>query len=134
MFANTPARRLVLLRAVWPGAVGPDLARRSEVVAFNAGILRIRVPDASWRKVLFRMRGEILARLRRAAGPAAPRTLGFVEGPVPEPPARDEPQSPRRIEAPSSVAAAAGTIDDDTLRERFLETAARYLGRFAEPT
>jgi len=82
--------------------------------------------------VLFRMRGDILARLRKAAGPAAPRSLGFVEGPVPESRAPPEPETAQRTEAPSSVAAAAGTIADAKLREQFLETAARYLGRFGE--
>jgi len=112
--------------------VGPDLARRSVVVAFDNGVLRVRVPDASWRKVLFRMRGDILARLRRAAGPASPRTLGFVEGPIPEGRAPAVAEKPRRAEAPESVVDAALGIPDASLRERFLEAAARYLDRFGE--
>lgn len=131
VFARNPERRLALLQAVWPAAVGPSLARRSVVVALDRGILRVRVPDAAWRKVLFRMRGEILNRLRKAAGPAAPRTLGFMEGPVPEPPRPEAPAAgPIDVVAPSSVRAAADAIADDELRTRFIQAAARYLARF----
>jgi len=91
----------------------------------------VRVPDARWRGVLHRMRHDILARLRETAGPAAPQRLGFVEGPV-APPARRAALAPAAPgPAPSAVAAAAAAIEDDALRERFLETAARYLARFA---
>ncbi len=48
-----------------------DLARRTEVVALQAGTLRIRVPDARWRNVLHRMRAQILAQLSTVAGDLA---------------------------------------------------------------
>ena len=54
LFRATPARRLALLKAAWPAAVGPELARRSEVVALDGDIARIRVPDAIWRRSLWR--------------------------------------------------------------------------------
>jgi hypothetical protein len=132
LFAATPERRLALLRAVWPAVVGQDLARRSDVVALDHGVIRVRVPDAAWRRVLLKMRPEILARLARLAGAAAPRRMAFVEGgvavaPVPErvlPPA--PPPAP-----PALVAAAAEAIPDPELRARFITTASRYLSRFA---
>jgi len=131
MFARSPERRLALLRAVWPGAVGADLARRSAIVAFDNGILRVQVPDAAWRKVLFRMRGEILARLRGTAGPAAPRALGFVEGAVPEQdPAPSVVPAAGRREVPSTIRDAAAAIVDPALRARFVEAATAYLTRF----
>jgi hypothetical protein len=134
MFARSPERRLALLRAVWPGAVGADLARRSAIVAFDNGILRVQVPDGAWRKVLFRMRGEILARLRRTTGPAAPRALGFVEGAVPEPdPALSVVPAAVRREVPSTVREAAAAIVDPALRARFVEAATTYLTRFGPP-
>ena len=46
----------------------------------EGGTLRVRVPDASWRKVLHRMQPQILGRLRELAGDLAPRRMGFVEG------------------------------------------------------
>jgi len=132
LFGAEPAHRLILLKAAWPSAVGQRLARRSEAVALDGEVLRIRVPDGTWRRNLWRMRSDLLSRLRQVAGRAAPRGLGFVEGPVtgtpePPPPAAAPPPAP----LPPAVAAAAATIADDEIRRRFETAAARYFGRFA---
>lgn len=132
LFGASPERTLALLRAVWPAAVGSRLARRTEVVAFDGGLLRIRVPDAGWRRQLVRMRADILTRIRRIAGGVAPHALGFVEGPVAAPaPADAPPEVPASpVAAPHDVAAAAESITDPELRARFLAAAGRYLRRF----
>jgi len=131
LFAPGTPAAVALLRAAWPRVVGGDLGGRTEVIGLEAGTLRVRVPDARWRNVLHRMRHDILARLRETAGPAAPLRLGFVEGPVAPRKTRDaEAPAPSRP-APASVTAAAASIEDAALRERFLESAARYLTRFA---
>jgi hypothetical protein len=132
IFGSSPARTLALLRAAWPLAVGPELARRTAVVGADGGTLRVRVPDAGWRKVLHRMQPDILARLRTLAGELAPRRLGFLEGEVPADPAVAVPL-PEPI-APDAAAAArlapdARRIADPEIRARFLETAALYLAR-----
>jgi len=131
IFGGRPEHTLALLRAAWPAAVGPDIARRTEVVALDRGVLRIKVPDAGWQRSLLRMRGDILARLRSVAGGAAPRGLGFVSGPVahapqaaPPPPAAPLPPTPQ------AVAEAAAAIPDPEIRARFEAAAARYLARF----
>lgn len=133
LFAPGTPAATALLREAWPRAVGADLGQRTEVTGVDNGTLRIRVPDARWRKVLHRMRREILARLRETAGPAAPSRLGFVEGPLsraPQPDREPEPV-PRPRDAPPAVAAAAAAIQDPALRARFLESAGRYLDRFS---
>jgi hypothetical protein len=136
LFRATPARRLTLLKAAWPVAVGPEMARRSEVVALDGARARIRVADATWRRSLWRMRGDLLARLRKVAGAAAPYALSFVEGPVAAPPGR--PGSPTRavepVPLPPALADAAELIPDDATRERFRETVGRYLARFPPQT
>jgi hypothetical protein len=134
LFGATPARRLTLMKAAWAVAVGADLARRSEVVALDGELLRVRVPDATWRRSLWRMRSDLLARLRQVAGSAAPHALGFAEGPVADSEARDAP--PRSavgtvVPLPPALAAAADKIPDPEARERFRQAAGRYLGRFA---
>jgi hypothetical protein len=121
LFGSTPERTLALLRAAWPRVVGPELARRTEVIALEGDSLRIRVPDAGWRKGLLRMRREILGRLRELAGDLAPRRLGFTEG-FPTGTAPTPPPSP-------ALSAEAARIRDPELRARFLETAGRYLAR-----
>jgi hypothetical protein len=118
LFGSRPEHTLALLRAAWPAAVGPDLARRTEVVAFDRGVLRVKVPDARWQRSLFRMRGDMLSRLRSVAGGAAPRSLGFVVGAVAEPP------------EPAPLPPAAAAIPDPEIRARFMDVAARYVERF----
>jgi hypothetical protein len=134
IFGATPGRTLALLRAAWPRAVGPDLARRTEVVALEGDTLRIRVPDAGWRKGLLRMRREILIGLYRTAGGLAPRRLSFVEAPwagEPAPEASLESEKPAApLAPPSGLVAPAAAIVDPEERARFLATAARYLDRF----
>ncbi len=138
LFGSSPERRLLLMRAAWPVSVGPELARRTEVVALDGGLLRVRVPDATWQRSLARMRGEIMLRLREIAGAAAPRSLGFVLGPVSGPQAEQAPRTGRPAPrapgsdrpAPAEVVSAAQAIPDPELRERFLAAAARYLDRF----
>ena len=128
LFGSDPARVLTLLRAAWPLAVGPELARRTEVIALEGSTLRIGVPDAGWRKGLLRMQREILARLHQVAGDLTPRRLGFKDGCAPRP-AEPKPTPPAAAttEAPPAVVAAAEQIEDAEIRARFLETAARYL-------
>ncbi len=130
LFGADATRALALLRAAWPLAVGPELARRTEVLALEGGSLRIGVPDAGWRKGLLRMQGQILSRLREVAGDLAPRRLGFKDGlrtPVADP--EPVPPSPPRRPVPAGLAAEAERIADPEVRARFLETAARYLSR-----
>ncbi len=134
LFGTRPEHALALLRAAWPAAVGPELARRTEVVALDRGLLRIKVPDAGWQKNLQRIRADILSRLRRVAGGTAPYALGFVVGPVapgPEPVPPAPPGPPPRV--PPALAEAARSIPDAEIRARFEAAAARYLARFAGP-
>lgn len=134
LFGDDPAHRLLLLKAAWPAAVGPGLAGRSEAVALDREVLRIRVPDGIWRRSLWRMRSDLLSRLRQVAGRAAPRGLSFVEGRVESAstPRAVAPGPPPRAPLPPPVAAAAASIPDDELRRGFERAAERYLGRFGE--
>jgi hypothetical protein len=158
LFGASPARTLALLEAAWPLAVGPELAWRTEVLGIEGGTLRVRVPDARWRKVLHRMQPQILGHLREIAGELSPRRMGFVEGGMTNPPQAmsapsNRPQSdaaPRSgggarggfqggsslhsesgVSSPPEVKDAdiGGSISDPDIRQRFLETMTRYLER-----
>jgi hypothetical protein len=131
LFGATPERTLALLRAAWPLAVGPELARRTEVVAIEGTTLRVKVADQTWRKALLKIRGPLHGRLRRVAGDLAPTRLAFCDGPValaPEPrsvaPAEPPPTPPS-----ADLTAAAKAIEDTEVRARFLDSATRYLTR-----
>jgi hypothetical protein len=137
LFGASPQGSLALLRGVWVEAVGPEVAQRTEVLALEGRTLRVRVPDARWRKVLHRMQRDILSRMWSLAGDMAPGRLGFQEGPVSQPRAPAAPADPQPVIAPAplpeSVAAEAAAIADDEIRARFEECAARYLGRQHPP-
>ena len=140
LFGTKGPSTLALLRAAWPHAVGHEVARRSELLSLEGRTLRVRVPDAGWRRVLHRMQPEILARLRHLAGDLAPARLGFseaapsvgpgpaVEGPREKPAPARETHGPSAA-APASVAAEAEAIADPEIRAGFLNAAARYLSR-----
>ncbi len=130
LFGRRPEHKLALLKAAWSSAVGAELARRTEVLAIEGRTLRVRVPDAHWRKVLHRLRRDILVKLQVMVGPLAPAVIGFQEGAVVVPAAESEPRpstSPAATEAPFEVQKAASAIADREIRERFTAAAARYL-------
>jgi hypothetical protein len=138
LFGGSKERTLALLRAAWPKAVGPELARRTEVLALEGEALRLRVPDASWRRHLLQMRKPILDRLREVAGPLTPYRLSFTEGglaPAGPAPAAAAGSSLAAADAnltSPSLVAHAQVIADPDLRARFLAAAARYLGHRKE--
>jgi hypothetical protein len=137
LFGSGAEARLALLRAVWPLAVGQEIAQRTQVVALAGDVLTVRVADTRWRQVLSRMRRELVSRLRRSAGDLAPRRLGFMEGPrlaatpaeaeAPAPRLAAPPQGPEAL--PAEVDTAAQAIPDPDLRQAFARAAARYLER-----
>lgn len=129
LFGDRPEHRLALLRAAWTASVGPELARRTEVLAVDGKTLRVRVPDAQWQKVLHRMRRDILYRLSRTTGSLAPSAIGFSMGPVTTttPPPRPIALPPAEIAIPESIQQAANVIEDPDIRRQFARAAARYL-------
>lgn len=132
LFAQDPTRRFQLLAAAWPQAVGPELRARTRPEALSGNVLRVRVPDARWRKVLFGMQREIVERLRAGlGGELAPWRLSFVEGGLAEaatpPPAAVSAPAPSAL--PEGLRRAAAGIADVEIRGRFEDSAARYLAR-----
>ena len=133
IFGRGTPQALALLRTAWPRAVGLDLARRTELLAIEGRTLRVKVPDARWRKVLHRMQPELLARLRDLAGDLAPRRIGFSEGPVAQAPLEApaaHADAPPLAPLPESVATQARAIADPETRARFERSAALYLDVF----
>ena len=93
-------RALPLVQACWPAAVGPRLAERTQVLALDGGTLVVRVPDARYTRILFRLRREILERLRLSLGRRAPRQRAVLghpqEGSAADPLGQGRRRLPRR--------------------------------------
>jgi hypothetical protein len=135
LFGGQPERRVALLRAVWPHAVGAELARRTRVLELRGATMRVAVPDAAWRKVLHGMQATLRSRLRARVGALAPTRLSFQELPLGDEASAPSAPTTARVEpseAPLGEALlAAAAIADDEIRERFLHSAARALARRA---
>lgn len=61
----------------WPLACGSPVAERTCALGFSGGILRIEVPDPSWRAELQHFASQYLAVINRYSGKAVDR-IEFV--------------------------------------------------------
>jgi hypothetical protein len=117
------------LTAAWPAAVGDTIARNAwPARRTRDGTVLVHTSSSTWAHELTRLEQPLLERL----GAAAPRSLRFVVGPLPEPGA--EPVSTLQQSPPGPTAAdrAAGraiaaAIDDSDLREAVARAASLSL-------
>jgi hypothetical protein len=71
---------------VWPATVGDAIARVAWPKRYaRDGTLHVSTTSSTWAFELSRLAPEILGRLSTALGEAAPTSLSFATGPVPEP-------------------------------------------------
>jgi predicted nucleic acid-binding Zn ribbon protein len=54
---------LEVLRKLWPSLVGPKLAGATTVTAVQGSRVVINVPDQIWRRQLYKMRPQLLAKM-----------------------------------------------------------------------
>ena len=74
---------------IWPATVGDAIARVAWPKRFaRDGTLYVSTVSATWAFELSRLAPEILPRLSASLGDAAPVSLKFATGPVPEPDAQ----------------------------------------------
>jgi hypothetical protein len=126
---------MVAIVRVWPAAVGDTVARKAWPARLaRDGTLHVNAVSATWAFELGRLAPTIIERLQSELGEAAPPTLKFVAGPVPDVDA-DAPE--HQAERPPDVAPehraqgveiAAG-IEDEELREYVARAAAASLAR-----
>ncbi len=64
----------------WSEIVGEQVARRSEAIRYEDGILYVAVPDASWRQELAMQTENILQAIRNLPYGRAVRQLRLVHG------------------------------------------------------
>lgn len=136
-FAAAAPHRLAVLKALWPVVAGDAVSNHSEVVGLQGDVLRIRADSSSWLKTVRDLKGTLVWRLQKAAGPLAPRALAFVEGPVTRKAPRKNARGrlgPCPMSAlPMAISAAAQQIPTEEGREAYLRAAAAFQARFGSP-
>lgn len=101
-------------------------------------VLRVRADSASWLKTMRDLKGTLVLRFQRAAGPLAPRALAFVEGAVagriPRRPAKAGPLPISVAELPEGVRTAAALVPTEEGREIYLRAVTAFQARFGSAT
>jgi hypothetical protein len=128
---------LAEITAAWPRAVGEAVARQAWPLRLGRdGTLHVATTSATWAFELDRLSPEIAERLSTILGRAAPATLRFRVGPVPEPGAGAErrPKAPEEIpattpETAAEAASLASVIEDPELRDLVARAARASLSR-----
>jgi len=72
---RTPPGQAPIL--AWPLACGTAVARRTRVLDFDMGVLRVEVPDCGWRQELEALAPQYLSVINRYAGESVKR-IQFV--------------------------------------------------------
>jgi hypothetical protein len=124
------------LTAAWPRAVGEAVARQAWPLRLGKdGTLHVATTSATWAFELDRMSGEIAERLAAVTGRAAPASVRFRVGPVPESAAEPACSEAPRLapegtpETSAEAAAIASEIHDPELRELVSRAARASLTR-----
>jgi hypothetical protein len=137
-FAAASPHRLAVLRALWPAIAGEALANHTEVVGLQGEVMRVRADSASWLKTVRDLKGTLVLRLQKAAGPLAPRALAFVEGAVAgrvtRRPVKVGPIPIPVAELPERLRAAAARVPTEEGREIYLRAVSAFAARFGSAT
>ena len=130
-----PAGAISDVVAVWPAAVGPGVAANAWPARIGRdGTLHVTAGSSTWAFELTHLADTIQTRLGELLGDAAPPSLRFAAGPLPERGAESVEDAERPVPVPSQQARAAGEhiaagIADDGLREVVARAAAASLAR-----
>jgi predicted nucleic acid-binding Zn ribbon protein len=95
-----------LARAAWPAAVGKRIASHASAKSLVRDSLIIEVEDAIWRKNLFQLRFQILAKLSEVLGSGIVKDVEFRV-----PTTRRPPQPALRLSEKSAIDEADGIAD-----------------------
>ena len=132
-----PVAGMTRIVEAWPGAVGPTIARNAWPARLaRDGTLHVATSSASWAFELAQLEGDVLKRLRAAAGKDAPPKLRFAVGKLPELGLDDDrgertPVTPGPEEFRKAAELAAG-IGDEELRKAVAKAAAQSLARHGD--
>jgi hypothetical protein len=114
----------VLVISAWETCAGPLLARQTKAVGFSDKRLTVAVKDETWQKHLIDLTPQLLAKLNRSVGDGTVTFIDLVVDPKFEGHNVDaDTQIEGSIElhnVSKPIAAASETIDDESLKESYL--------------
>ena len=128
-----PAAGMGEIVAAWPAAVGDQIAAHAWPARFaRDGTLHVNTSSSAWAFELTQLEGEIRERLQSAGGVAAPRSIRFAVGHVPEAGSDPAPKEKRTVPKVDAALVAEGeriaaAIADPALREAVAQAAAASL-------
>ena len=132
-----PARGLIELVAMWPEAVGSEIARNAWPARLaRDGTLHVATSSSTWAFELTHLEAEVRDRLRAKLGESVPKQLRFAPGRLPSP-AAESPEEGRRAppavrpETRKQAELLAAGIEDEDLRNAVAKAAAASLARAA---
>lgn len=76
---RVPSQEIPVL--AWPAACGQAVAERTEALHFSEGVLRVAVPDPSWRTQLTELEPRYRRELTLLLGDTSVRRVEFVAAP-----------------------------------------------------
>jgi hypothetical protein len=130
-----PAEGMTEIVRAWPEAVGEQIARNAWPARLARDrTLHVATASSTWAFELAQLEPKLLQHLRERLGSAAPESLRFAPGKLPEPSADDAaagrvaPRKPTAEERELASAVASG-IEDESLREIVAKAALASLGR-----
>lgn len=128
-----PAAGMADLVAAWPDAVGPQIAGQAWPARMaRDGTLHVSVSSSVWAFELTQLEPEIRARLTAALGEAAPMSIRFAVGRLPEPGSDPDPEAKKSAPKATAQQSAeaervASPIADRELREAVAKAVAASL-------
>jgi len=130
-----PAEGMTEIVRAWPDAIGDQIARNAWPARLaRDGTLHVATASSTWAFELAQLEPKLLERLREALGEAAPASLRFAPGKLPEPSAdelsvnRTPPPEPTGEERELAAAMVSG-IEDETLRKIVAKAALASLAK-----
>lgn len=134
-----PAAGMGEIVAAWPGAVGDPIAAHAwPARVARDGTLHVATSSSAWAFELTQLEAQIRERLAVAAGAAAPKSIRFAVGHIPETGSDPAPKEKRTVPKVSDALFAEGEriaaeIEDPALREAVARAAAASLAAARPP-
>ena len=117
------------LRLIWPAVVGPQLAMNTRLKAARGTTLVVAVPDRTWRSSMGVFENMILSAANRLSKRPVWEAVEFVEEMTGFEYPKKLPKRAKVLQSSGLEKFAAESIENEELREMFVNSARKYFSR-----